>query len=145
MTAYVAYVRVCCAPVTYLPGHVRRRAEFALWTSGLEQWLGSLSEELDNLNTPSLQAIFKREGGAEAVEVAIGEGAPVWPALQRARSHARLAQQHAANGVPGSSSSHAVGTEAGAEAEAGSEVEAEAEAEAEAEVSFSSSLSITLA
>ena len=43
LTAYVAYVRVCCAPVTYLPGHVRRRAEFAQWTSGLEQWLGSLA------------------------------------------------------------------------------------------------------
>ena len=71
MTAHVAYVRVCCAPVTYLPvylpGHVRRRAEFAHWMSGLEQWLGSLSEEpipaqfqqmntLDNLNTPTLEA-----------------------------------------------------------------------------------------
>ena len=39
--AYV-YVRVCCAPVTCLPGYDRRRAEFARWTSGLEQWLGSL-------------------------------------------------------------------------------------------------------
>ena len=67
LTAYVAYVRVCCAPVTCLPGHVRRRAEFAHWMSGLEQWLGSLSEEpipahfqqmntLDNLNTPTLEA-----------------------------------------------------------------------------------------
>ena len=64
---------------------------------------------------------------------AVGDGAHVWPALQRARSHARLAQQHAANGVPGSSSSHAVGTEARAKAEAGAEAQGKADGGAEAE------------
>ena len=53
-------------------GYDRRRAEFARWTSGLEQWLGSLPQEplparfeqmnrLDNLGTPSRQAT--RKGG----------------------------------------------------------------------------------
>jgi len=51
---------------------VSTRAEFARWTSGLEQWLGSLPQEplparfeqmnrLDNLGTPSRQAT--RKGG----------------------------------------------------------------------------------
>ena len=51
-----------------------------------------------------------------------GEGAPVGQALQRARSHARRTLQNVAKDVPGSSSSHAVGTEAGAEV--GAEAEA---------------------
>ena len=70
---------------------------------------------------PPSKAYLERMANAPSKEYLMGQGnsgaASQVKALQRARSHARLTLQNVAcKGVPGSSSSHAVGTVAGAEA-----------------------------